>query len=75
MRGIRAAPIHDHFSAKESVEDDSIKVLCMGGRTVAPEVAWDLVQAYLAAEYSREERHLRRLGKIATLEDIGRGRL
>jgi ribose 5-phosphate isomerase B len=46
----------------------------MGGRTVGPEVAWDLVQAYLAAVYSGDERHLRRLGKIATLEDIGRRR-
>ena len=51
-----------------------MNVLCMGGRTVGPEVAWDLVQAYLAAEYSRDERHLRRLGKIVTLEDIGKGK-
>jgi ribose 5-phosphate isomerase B len=49
-----------------------MKVLCMGGRTVGPEVPWDLVRAYLAAEYRREERHLRRLGKMATLENIGR---
>ena len=72
MKGIRAALIHDYFPAKQGVEDDPTKVLCMGGRSMAPEVAWDLVQAYLAAEYSREERHLRRLGKIATLEDIVR---
>jgi ribose 5-phosphate isomerase B len=73
VKGIRAALIHDHFSAKQGVEDDHMNILCMGGRTVGPEVAWDLVQAYLAAEYSRDERHLRRLGKIATLEGIGRG--
>jgi ribose 5-phosphate isomerase B len=72
VKGIRAALIHDHFSAKQGVEDDHMNVLCMGGRTVGPEVAWDLVQAYLAAEYSRTERHLRRLGKIATLEGIDR---
>jgi ribose 5-phosphate isomerase B len=74
VKGIRAALIHDHFSAKQGVEDDHMNVLCMGGRTVGPEVAWDLVQAYLAAEYSQDERHLRRLGKIVTLEDIGKGK-
>ena len=74
VKGIRAALIHDHFSARQGVEDDHMNILCMGGRTVGPEVAWDLAQAYLAAAYSREERHLRRLEKIATLEASGRGR-
>ena len=74
VKGIRAALIHDHFSARQGVEDDHMNVLCMGGRTVGPEVAWDLVQAYLGAVYSREDRHLRRLGTIAGLEDLGRGR-
>jgi ribose 5-phosphate isomerase B len=68
VRGVRAALIHDHFSAKQGVEDDHMNVLCMGGRTVGPEVAWDLVQTYLAAEYSRADRHLRRLGKVAALK-------
>jgi ribose 5-phosphate isomerase B len=69
VKGVRAALIHDHFSARQGVEDDHMNVLCMGGRTVGPEVAWDLVQTYLAARYSDAERHLRRLGKIAALED------
>lgn len=69
VKGIRAGLIHDHFTAIQGVEDDHMNILCMGGRTVGPEVAWDLVQAYLAAEYSNAERHLRRLGKIAALED------
>jgi ribose 5-phosphate isomerase B len=69
VKGVRAALIHDHFSASQGVEDDHMNVLCMGGRTVGPEVAWDLVQTYLAARYSDAERHLRRLGKIAALED------
>ena len=73
VKGIRAALIHDHFSARQGVEDDHMNVLCMGGRTVGPEVAWDLAQAYLGAVYSREDRHLRRLGKITSLEDFGRG--
>ena len=68
IRGIRAALIHDHFSARQGVEDDHMNILCMGGRTVGPAVAWDLVQTFLAAEFSQAPRHLRRLGKIASLE-------
>ena len=70
--GIRAALIHDHFSARQGVEDDHMNILCMGGRTVGPAVAWDLVQTFLGAEFSQAERHLRRLGKVARLEE-GRG--
>jgi len=66
--GIRAALIHDHFSAKQGVEDDHMNVICMGGRTVGPEVAWDLVRTFLEATYSQESRHLRRLGKVASIE-------
>ena len=58
-KGVRAALIHDHFSARQGVEDDYMNILCMGGRTVGVEVAWDLVETYLAAEYSQAERHLR----------------
>ena len=61
--GIRAALVHDHFSAKQGVEDDHLNILCMGGRTVGPAVAWDLVETFLAAEFSQADRHLRRLGK------------
>lgn len=68
VRGVRAALIHDHFSAKQGVEDDHMNVLCMGGRTVGPEVAWDLVKTYVGAQYSSESRHLRRLGKVAGAE-------
>lgn len=66
--GARASLIHDHFSARQGVEDDHMNILCMGGRTVGPEVAWDLAQTYLAAKYSQAPRHLRRLGKVAALE-------
>src|SRR5437773_10199230 len=68
VRGIRAALIHDHFSAKQGVEDDHMNILCMGGRTVGPAVAWDLVETFLAANFSQAERHLRRLGKVAAVE-------
>ena len=68
VAGIRAALIHDHFSARQGVEDDHLNIMCLGGRTVGPAVAWDLVQTFLAAEFSQAERHLRRLGKVAALE-------
>jgi ribose 5-phosphate isomerase B len=66
--GVRACLIHDHFSARQGVEDDHMNILCMGGRTVGPAVAWDLVQTFLGTEFSQAERHLRRLGKVASLE-------
>lgn len=72
VRGVRAALVHDHFSAKQGVEDDHMNILCMGGRTVGPAVAWDLVQTYLSAKFSDAERHLRRLGKVAALEASAR---
>ena len=68
IAGVRAALIHDHFSARQGVEDDHMNILCMGGRTVGPAVAWDLVQTFLAAQNSQAERHLRRLRKVASLE-------
>ena len=68
VKGVHACLIHDHFSAIQGVEDDHMNILCMGGRTVGPEVAWDLVRAFLAAEFSHAPRHLRRLGKVQALE-------
>ena len=68
ISGVRAALIHDHFSAVQGVEDDNMNILCMGGRTVGPAVAWDVVRAFLDAQFSGAERHLRRLGKVAALE-------
>jgi ribose 5-phosphate isomerase B len=66
--GVRAGLISDHFSARQGVEDDRMNVICLGGRTLGPSLAWDLVEAFLAAEFSQAERHLRRLAKIASLE-------
>ena len=66
--GVRAGLIYDHFSARQGAEDDHMNILCMGGRTVGPAAAWDLVQTYLAAEYSQADRHLRRLRKVALIE-------
>lgn len=68
LPGVRAAIIHDHFTAVQGVEDDDMNIICMGGRTVGPAVAWDLVEAFLAATFSHADRHERRLGKVAALE-------
>lgn len=69
VHGIRAALINDHFSALQGVEDDHMNIICMGGRVMGPMVAWDLLETFLTANFSQAERHLRRLGKVATLED------
>ena len=68
VHGVRAALINDHFSARQGVEDDHMNIICMGGRTVGPAVAWELVEAFLAAKFSHAERHLRRLNKVASVE-------
>src|SRR5258708_28738775 len=66
--GIRGALIPDHFSARHGVEDDHMNILCMGGRTVGPAVAWDLVQTFLPPAFTQPNRHLRRLKKVALIE-------
>jgi ribose 5-phosphate isomerase B len=69
IAGIRAALIDDHYSAHQGVEHDDMNILCLGGRAIGSAVAWDLVEAFLAAEFSGEERHRRRLAKVAALEE------
>ena len=68
LPGIRAALMTDTFSARQGVEDDHVNILCLGGRTIGPSVAWELVRTFVAAAFSQEERHLRRLGKVEALE-------
>jgi ribose 5-phosphate isomerase B len=68
IKGVRAGLVSDHFSARQGVEDDHMNIICMGGRTLGPFAAWDILEAYLAAEFSQEPRHLRRLAKVASLE-------
>jgi ribose 5-phosphate isomerase B len=63
--GVRAAVCHDDFSARQGVEDDHMNILCLGGRTTGIAVAWDCVKSFLAAKFSRAERHLRRLAKVS----------
>jgi len=66
--GVRAGLVPDHFSARQGVEDDNMNMICLGGRAVGPFVAWDLVEAFLGAKFTYAERHLRRLAKVAALE-------
>jgi ribose 5-phosphate isomerase B len=66
--GVRAGLIADHFSARQGVEDDHMNIICMGGRTTGPYAAWDILEAFLSAEFSQAPRHLRRLGKVAAAE-------
>jgi len=69
IKNIRACLIEDPFSARQGVEDDNLNVICLGGRIEGVELAWDLVKAFLAAEFSQAPRHVRRLSKVAALEN------
>jgi ribose 5-phosphate isomerase B len=71
IEGIRAATIHDHYTAHQAVEHDGVNVLCLGGRVIGAEVAAEIVTAFLAAEVSDEERHVRRRGKVDEIERTG----
>jgi len=66
--GIRAASAHDTYTAHQCVEHDDVNVLCLGARVIGPALAADVIRSYLAAQFSGEERHRRRLGKIASIE-------
>ncbi len=68
IRGIRAGLAHDTYSAHQGVEHDAMNVLCLGARVIGTELAKELVKAFLAAEFTGEERHRRRLEKVAALE-------
>ena len=69
LMGIRAGMCHDTYSAHQGVEHDNINVLVLGSRVVGVKLAEDLVKAFLAARFTEEERHVRRLGKIRALEN------
>jgi RpiB/LacA/LacB family sugar-phosphate isomerase len=69
MRGIRAAVCHDHYSAHQGVENDDMNELVLGSRVIGVEVARELQRAFLTANFTGEERHVRRLGKIQAIED------
>lgn len=66
--GIRASVCHDTYSARQAVEHDDMNLLCLGSRVIGPALARTLVDAFLSAAFSGEERHLTRLNKIDAIE-------
>lgn len=71
MRGIRAALAHDTYTAHQMVEHDDVNVCCLGARVIGTELAAEIATVFLAARFTGEERHLRRLNKIAEIEREG----
>jgi ribose 5-phosphate isomerase B len=68
MKGVYAGVCHDTYSAHQGVEHDDMNVLCLGVRIIGSELAREIISSFLRANFSREERHLRRVGKIKNLE-------
>lgn len=68
MKGVRAGLCHDTYSAHQGVEHDDINVLCLGARVIGTELARELVRAFIAARFTGEERHKRRLAKVEAME-------
>ena len=68
IKGIRAGLCHDTYSAHQSVEHDDINMLCLGARVIGIEPAREIVSAYIAAKFSGEPRHQRRLDKVLAIE-------
>ena len=68
VTGVRAAICHDTYSAHQGVEHDDMNVLVLGGRIIGPALAAELVRAFVAARYTAEERHARRLAKVLAIE-------
>jgi ribose 5-phosphate isomerase B len=71
LPAMRAATVHDTYTAHQCVEHDDLNVLCLGARVIGPEIARELVRTFAAATFSGEERHVRRLGQVAALERDG----
>jgi ribose 5-phosphate isomerase B len=76
MKGVYASICHDTYSAAQGVMHDDMNVLCLGGRVIGPELASALIKAFLNANYlgndTGGERLARRVGKIHTLEEVGK---
>ncbi len=66
--GIRAAVCHDTFVARQAVEHDDVNVLCIGAWIIGPQVARDVIETFLASEFSTQEQFRRRVDKLRDLE-------
>jgi ribose 5-phosphate isomerase B len=73
LRGIRAGLAHDTYSAHQGVEHDDMNVLCLGARVIGPALAAELAITFLAARYSGEERHRRRVAEVEAIEEAEMG--
>ena len=71
IRGVRAAVCHDTYSAHQGVEHDDMNVLTLGARVIGSEPAFECAVAFLAATFSGEPRHVRRLDKVLAIESEG----
>jgi ribose 5-phosphate isomerase B len=71
IRGVRAATVHDTYTAHQCVEHDGVNVLCLGARVIGPELAAEIIPPFLAATISMQERHVRRRAKIDEIERTG----
>ncbi len=69
LKGIRATVAHDAYTAHQAVEHDDINVLALGARVIGVAQASELVRSFVGAEFSGEDRHLRRLNKVLALEE------
>ena len=66
--GVRAAICHDTYSARQGVEHDDMNALCIGARVIGPELAFEVVRAFINARYMHNERYTRRLNKVLDIE-------
>ena len=66
--GIRACLCHDTYSAHQGVEHDDMNILCLGARVIGLELACEIATAFLNAQFSGKDRHLRRLNKLLAIE-------
>lgn len=69
VRGVRACLVMDSYTARQGVEHGNLNMLCLGGRVVGIELAWEVVKTFLDAEFDGGARHCRRINKVGDLED------
>ncbi len=68
ITGIRSATVHDVYTAHQAVQHDGLNVLALGARVIGTELAWEITESFLGAEFSGVERHIRRLAKVDALD-------
>lgn len=69
VKGVRATVAHETYTAHQSVQHDNVNIVCMGARAIGPELAVDIVLAWVGAHFDGVERHQRRLDEVARMEE------